>query len=46
MYSVIDLSNDSQTIVQGTENMTEQQCIEWILLNGNDIIRYSIKKLD
>lgn len=47
MYNVIDLINNPPTIVEGTENFTEQQCIEWIKLNGNDdIVRYSIKKLE
>jgi len=41
MYSVINITQNPPTIVTGTENFTEQQCIEWIILNGN-ILTYSI----
>lgn len=43
MYSVIDLTQNPPTVVSGTENSTQQQCIDWILENG-DIINYSILK--
>lgn len=47
MYSIIDLTNNPPTIVQGTENFTEQECIEWIKMNGDDdIVKYTIKKLE
>jgi hypothetical protein len=43
MYSVIDLTQNPPEIVSGTENLTQQECINWILQNG-DILNYSILK--
>lgn len=44
MYSVIDLRLNPPQVVSGTENFTEQQCIDWISQNGDATI-YSIKKI-
>lgn len=43
MFYVIDIRVDPPTKVEGTESEFIQDCVDWILLNGDAII-YSIKE--
>lgn len=45
MYYIIDLRPDPPVKVEGTDFETEQECIDWIIENG-DVTMYTIGKFE
>lgn len=43
MFYVIDISQNPPVKIEGTESINKQDCIDWIITNG-DIINYSIEE--
>lgn len=41
MYNVYDISETPYKLIEETVGFTEQQCIEWIIING-DVTKYTI----